>query len=518
MIGKFRVFWVLLTLVFGAGAQAMTLERVDDTLFATGPLGGDDFLAFRSHLDRAGLRRLVLVDSPGGDLWTALKVGEMVRDAGLDTVAVGKCMSACSVLFVAGKTRAYGTGRKPVVTMLGIHGGYDPETGQQAHGVGPALYAFFRRQIGITMDDGVINEAIYGFRDSRGFLVMPEIQHNPPEVSQARLCLSLTDASTCKRHDGKDAFTLGLVTQRATEALDLPLSMRTQLRYFDEVLSGPAFDLPAWARQMRSLLCPSGDCPEAAKMFRKMAEAPAHKAIAFDPGALGGRRMWVKLIGGAGTPEQATFSALYGCNHEGDVPRLCRVIALDDQDLRPLHDLRDQQAREALGRLADVAPTALNEEKTDFCSGVATQRKPLEQRGYDTAAPCSLRGVERIDTAALVLLLKGERPPVLVDVSPDPRMVPGAFALLGAGVSFADEAKEAAYHQRFAGLVRAAEPDFAQPVVFYGGARAGWLSAHAALRAVQVGYTRVYWYRGGLSAWQSAGLPSVGKVALGVVY
>jgi rhodanese-related sulfurtransferase len=126
--------------------------------------------------------------------------------------------------------------------------------------------------------------------------------------------------------------------------------------------------------------------------------------------------------------------------------------------------------------------------------------------------------VERIDTAALVALLQEGTAPVLVDVSPDPQMVPGALALLGSGLSFADEAKEAAYHQRFSGLVRAAAPDAAQPLVFYGGARAGWLSAHAALRAVQAGYTRVYWYRGGLSAWQSAGLPSVGKVALGVVY
>ena len=97
-------------------------------------------------------------------------------------------------------------------------------------------------------------------------------------------------------------------------------------------------------------------------------------------------------------------------------------------------------------------------------------------------------------------------------------MVPGAFALLGAGLSFDDAAKEVKLHQRFEGLLRAAAPDLSQPLVFYGGDRGGWLSANGALRAVQVGFTRVYWYRGGLPAWTAAGLPTVGKMALGVVY
>ena len=30
---------------------------------------------------------------------------------------------------------------------------------------------------------------------------------------------------------------------------------------------------------------------------------------------------------------------------------------------------------------------------------------------------------------------------------------------------------------------------------------------NASLRAIHLGYTHVYWYRGGLAAWQAAGLP-----------
>jgi len=32
--------------------------------------------------------------------------------------------------------------------------------------------------------------------------------------------------------------------------------------------------------------------------------------------------------------------------------------------------------------------------------------------------------------------------------------------------------------------------------------------AYAALRAVAVGYGKVYWYRGGIEAWTAAGLPT----------
>lgn len=499
-------------------AGAMTLERVEDTLFATGAVGGEDFQSFRAQLSQPGLRRLVLVDSPGGDLWTALTVGEAVRDAGLDTVAVGRCLSACAVMFVAGKTRGFGSGRTPGSTLLGIHGGYDIDSGRLAHGIGPALYAFFRRQIGTAMNDGLINEAIYGFKDPRGFLILRDIERNPAQASQAALCLNAHQPTTCKPQEGKDAFTLGLVTQRETVAVDLPVSMRLQLRLFGRAVNDAPFDLAAWAQQVRQELCPKGDCPELENFFKTFAMAPVHRAIAWDEGMSGGPMTRAHVTGGASSPELAMARALLGCNQRNGKPRLCRLLALDDQDLRPLFEWQSRQTREALAQLPPASPGAVANEKADFCSGEAWQRKPLEQAGFDTAAPCRLRGVERIDTAELVRMLKDVKLPIVVDVSPDEGMVPGAFALLGAGGAFDDASQEAAVHQRFEGLIRAASPDPTQPLVFYGGARAGWLSANAALRAVQAGHAQVYWYRGGLPAWTAAGLPTVGKMALGVVY
>ncbi len=507
-----------LVLLLPLAAGAMTLERVGDTLYATGEVGGDDFQSFRAQLAQPGLRRLVLVESPGGELWTALTVGEAIRAAGLDTVAVGSCLSACAVLFVAGKTRSFGTGRHPGSTLLGIHGGYNLDSGRLGFGNGPAIYAAFRRQLGVAMNDGLINEAIYGLKDPRGFLILREIARNPAEASRATLCLNTSTPDTCTPHEGKNAFTLGLVTQRETVPVELPASMQQQLQLFGQVIQDTPFDLKAWAQKTRLDVCPKDNCPDLDLFLKSLATMPTHKAIASDEEISGGHLTRVFAAGGAGSPVLVMAHALLGCNQQGGKPGLCRLIALDDRDLRPLFAQQTQQTREALAKLPPASPAALADEKTDFCSGEASTRKPIEQEAYDTAAPCTLRGVVRIDTAALARMLSDGQRPILVDVSPDHGMMPGAFALLGAGASFDDATQEAAVHQRFEGLVRAASPDPQQPLVFYGGARAGWLSANAALRAVQAGYKQVYWYRGGLPAWTAAGLPTVGKVALGVVY
>lgn len=499
--------------------EAMTLERVGDTLYATGSVGGEDYLLFKRHLSQAGLRRLVLVESPGGDLWTALRVGEIVREGDLDTFAVGECISACAVMFVGGKNRSFGLGRSPATTLLGIHGGYNKDSGHFASGVGPSIYAFFRRQVGAAMQDGLINEAIYGFKDARGLLVFREIERNPPEVSEALLCLNILKPTTCKRQNGKDAFAVGLVTQRATVALELPPSMQLQLTYFGQPVQEAPFDLAKWTQEVRSLFCRSTDCTALEDALTKFSGAPRHRAIAWDAGLVSNvLATRVQFTAGASTPEQAIAQALLGCNQSGGKPKLCHVLSLDDQDLRPMFERQSRQTQETVAQLPPALSGALAEERKDYCSGEVSRRKSLEQEGFDTAAPCALLGVERIDTSQLAQMFSRDSHPIVVDVSPDAGMVPGAFALLGAGVSFDDSAKEVELHRRFEGLLRAAAPDPSQPLVFYGGARGGWLSANGALRAVQAGFTRVYWYRGGLPAWTAAGLPTVGKTALGVVY
>jgi PQQ-dependent catabolism-associated CXXCW motif protein len=47
--------------------------------------------------------------------------------------------------------------------------------------------------------------------------------------------------------------------------------------------------------------------------------------------------------------------------------------------------------------------------------------------------------------------------------------------------------------------------DTNKAVVFYCLSAECWLSYNAVLRAAQLGYRNLYWYRGGIHAWEAAG-------------
>jgi 3-mercaptopyruvate sulfurtransferase SseA len=54
-------------------------------------------------------------------------------------------------------------------------------------------------------------------------------------------------------------------------------------------------------------------------------------------------------------------------------------------------------------------------------------------------------------------------------------------------------------------------------LVFYGEGPNTWWAFNAALRAAAAGHGQVLWYRGGLQAWQRAGLPTQQKTAVAVL-
>ena len=132
-IGLFLALWMVGQL------QAMTLERVENDLYATGPTVDEDFLNFREAFEKGGIQRLILVNAPGGDLWTGLRVARMVQEAKISTVVSGYCMSACSLIFLAGENRSFGTGHLPRMTMVGIHGPHDKISKNVLHSAMPEM-------------------------------------------------------------------------------------------------------------------------------------------------------------------------------------------------------------------------------------------------------------------------------------------------------------------------------------------------------------------------------------------
>ena len=137
----------------------------------------------------------------------------------------------------------------------------------------------------------------------------------------------------------------------------------------------------------------------------------------------------------------------------------------------------------------------------------------LHTGGMHTKTPAKHALAKTITTKALRELIIETLPPVvLVDVlgDEDNPTLPGALVLKGAGAA---GAKARNIDRRLESVLsRSTVGDKARTLVFFCHGAMCWLSYNAALRAVALGYEDVHWYRGGITAWETAGLPTAKAV------
>ena len=508
----FGLFFAMQLWVPTAG-QAMTLERVNNDLYATGPTVDQDFLSFKEAFAKGGLQRLILVNGPGGDLWTGMQVARMVQTAKIKTVVSGSCISACSLIFMAGQERAFGTGNLPRVTMVGIHGAHSKDTKQVSHQAMPQMYALYKQQMGEKFDAPVINQALYDIKEASGFLRIRELQRTQEKDRTPWFCpTGQTPFDQCQQHQGKDAFTLGVVTQTETEVLSLPDGMQTRIGFFGRTLSTPTEGMQERAEKQMEEAC-AGQllCKTIAqKTLTDYHSANHNKAIALGWGTRGFGNSW-----GVDDAGNAMLRALYQCNHAKNNPKLCRLFAINDHELLPFYEEEKAQAAALLKTLKAPAPEVSRKEREEPGASTPSQMRIGNQ--VTGMTPRSLDGIQRWDTNELVNALMQSERPVVIDVMAAGQMIPGALNFIHAGLAFENEKLETAYAERFRQMMLAAVPDLNHPVAFYCASSECWLSVNAAMRARQMGYARVMWYRGGLSAWTQAGLPTIGRVPVAIL-
>jgi PQQ-dependent catabolism-associated CXXCW motif protein len=161
-------------------------------------------------------------------------------------------------------------------------------------------------------------------------------------------------------------------------------------------------------------------------------------------------------------------------------------------------------------RFGEIVMTQPNyaDEFTDF--GVSPQSTLKDNVGANT--PTSIPGAKTISTTELYAAIQrgtlDGSPFVMADVLLDahPKTIRGAKRLADKSAytgSFDDDVQQSLRKQ----LTALTKNSLAMPIVFFCEGAKCWESYNAALRAEKMGFTRVYWYRGGINTWKAAGLP-----------
>ena len=142
-------------------------------------------------------------------------------------------------------------------------------------------------------------------------------------------------------------------------------------------------------------------------------------------------------------------------------------------------------------------------ETYDF--GVPPQ--PTLNSNVGSPTPLAIPGATTVTTAQVMREVQQRSRMVLVDSLQDrhPSTLPDAIYLPNSGQygTFNDQAQAGLQND----LLRATQGHREVPLVFFCQGIQCWESYNAALRARVAGFTNVFWYRGGLQAWQAAGFP-----------
>jgi len=485
----------------------MTLVTQGDTLFAGGEVG-DDYVQFSSALENKDIRRIVFVNSPGGDLWTGMRIGRMIADNNLTTVVAGVCSSACSIMFMGGRQRTFSDAFPVSMTYVGIHGPSDKYTKIVNPSQAAQMFAFYKRQMGEHFNADFINQSLFDMEDSGALTKVFDAYRFPKLLSYH--CKSEQSArKDCNEFKNEDAYTLGVVTSVDVTPLELPSNFKVVQRVQGTDLSIPVdYDGPEY-QQLRSRPCKSDKCKQTLDEYPTFRQ---HKALAFPVSASG-----YGVSFGSDSAAKAHYSALYSCNHVKDIPtRLCEVHLVDDFDVHgQLYGQAQKMHDDALQKLQPPTDRFYADEQY---AGIFADAKALRAQKVHDITPQKIDGIQTVGTQALATWLKSNDPPVIVDVwAGADEAIPTAVTLLYGGIAYDDPVADTAYKARFQNLLKLLSPDLAKPVVFYCMSRDCWLSANAAMRARDMGYQHVNWYRGGMVSWKAAGLPIARVIVRAVV-
>jgi hypothetical protein len=136
---------------------AMDFKVIGNQLILSGPVVGDELGKTQRILaDSRSIDTVILRDSPGGNVPTGYRMGELFRAKGLQTAVSGHCYSSCSRMFLGGKKRYFTDDFPPEYTHVGFHGHYD----KQGHLLSKDVLSFGLKNWIIKYSDGKADAAL----------------------------------------------------------------------------------------------------------------------------------------------------------------------------------------------------------------------------------------------------------------------------------------------------------------------------------------------------------------------
>lgn len=214
------------------------------------------------------------------------------------------------------------------------------------------------------------------------------------------------------------------------------------------------------------------------------------KCIAMDSTALYGYRM----------RGRAYYFLNQFDNAAADFQAALRMDPNDETTISFFNDLKRKNSASASQSPSVQQSENYANELTDW--GISPQSELKTEVGTQT--PLVIPGGRRVTTGEVVKMINTEA--VIIDVLRDNtgghRTLPGAIYMPGAGDP--GTFKDRIQRKFAAALAQLTSRNANQPLVFLCEGAKCWESYNAALRAMQLGYHNVLWYRGGLRSWTEA--------------
>ncbi len=233
---------------------------------------------------------------------------------------------------------------------------------------------------------------------------------------------------------------------------------------------------------------------------------PASQYKAFAITRDGRKFSWVHSLPSS---ERAARTASLRCLATHGVP--CVVWMVNNEETLSLYDKAAGESEKAVALLpAELQKKAFGGEDNDLkVSPPSTLR---DGAVIHSATPLEApTGTRIIATSDLVGLYRTQPGLVVLDSLHDSAVkkqtLPKAAWLHGAGWSQSEQ--NGAIDANLAKAMAVLAPGKDTPVVSYCLSWECWLSWNAAMRLAAMGYTQVYWYRGGMESWKAARLPVI---------